>query len=87
MASASFEPLEEVVNTIHTCENDPIVTIEMIDGFVQTFVTIERADFNGGTQDYFGAVLLELDCEILRLRESARDHDGLASEWLKDSRQ
>src|SRR5687768_6147057 len=54
----------------------------MIDGLVQAFITIEFADFDSGTQDYFGAVLLQLGRKIIRLGQSARDHHSPASEGL-----
>lgn len=82
MAPARFESLEKIDNAIHAGEDDPVVAIEMIDGFIQTFIAIGRADFNRRTEDYFGAVGLEFRGEVVGLSEGSSDYDSPAGERL-----
>src|ERR1041385_8450585 len=85
LQTASQETFEKKVDAVAAGEYEPVVAVEMVESFVEAFVIIELADFDGGTDDDLRAVALEQRVQLLCLRRRARDYDRSSCQRLHES--
>jgi len=69
---------QKEIDGIRACEDDPVVTVKMIDRFIKSLVRFWRLDFYGGTAKYHCAKLLKGVDEFGRLWERASDYHRAA---------
>lgn len=82
LVSRLQEAFQEVGHAVNTGENDPVVTEEVIDRFVEALVTLGLHYFDRRTDHYTRAVTLELSDEVCSLSAGACDDDRASGEWL-----
>src|SRR4051794_39995545 len=86
LQSASYETLEKKFDTIGAGEDEPVVAVEMVEGFVEPIVVFELTDFDRWARDDGGAVILEQRRQLFRLRRRARNNNRPSLEWFHNGR-
>src|SRR6185437_2406819 len=72
---------EEELDGVSTREYEPVVTVEMIERFVEAIVVVRFADLDGGGNDDIGAMTLEQRGQVRSLRRRTRDDNSPSFEW------
>src|SRR5690242_17420112 len=82
--AAIGKAFEEELGAVGAREDQPVVTVKMIERFVEAFVVIGFAYLDRGTYDHVRAVTLEHCCQVRSLRRCTRDNNGSSLKWLHE---
>jgi len=67
LLSAIGEALEEELDAVCAREDEPVVTVEMLERFVESIVVVGLANLDGRANDDFSAVAFEYPRQIRSL--------------------
>jgi hypothetical protein len=73
LLSAIGETLQEIVDAVGAGEDQPIVTVEMIECLVESIVVVGFANLDGRANDHVRAVDLEHCGQVRSLRRRTRN--------------
>src|ERR1051326_8723906 len=73
---ALVQAAQEVFDGVGAGKDEPVVAVEMVDGFVEAFVSFGCGDLDRRTNDDLRTVLFELADEVSGLCRGARDDGG-----------
>jgi len=75
LLSTIGETFQEIFDAIGAREDKPVVTVEMLERFVESIVVIGLTNLDGRANDDFSAVAFEYRGQIGGLRHRARDYN------------
>ena len=81
LLSTIGETFQEIFDAIGAREDKPVVTVEMLERFVESIVVIGLANLDGRANDDFSAVAFEYRGQIGGLRHRARNDYGSPFKW------